>query len=93
MSLTTNYGYDYVFELASRLSPVERERLARSITGNITPESSEKHESFLPESDDVPYSPEMYSEFLLRGPVIDEKQIQLMLGAREEVNRCRPISW
>ena len=82
MPITTNYGYDYVFELASRLSPVEKRRLVRNITGRDTSEPGL-----------APYSPEKFYEFLLSGPVIEEEQIQLMQDAREEVNQCRPISW
>ena len=41
MSLTTNCGYDYVFELASRLSPVERERLSRELPKGLSPQPEE----------------------------------------------------
>ncbi len=34
MSTTSGFGYDYVFELASQLSPEEQERLAREISGS-----------------------------------------------------------
>ena len=93
MSLTTNCGYDYVFELASRLSLAERERLARSITGHNILDPGKKPESFQPESNHDPHSPEDLCEFVLRGPVIEDDQIQFLRDADEEVNRCRPISW
>ncbi len=31
MQVTTNFGYDQIFELARRLSPEEQERLAQSL--------------------------------------------------------------
>ena len=92
-TVTTGFGYDYVFRLASQLPPEEKVRLSREITEKTTTEFREKCESFLPEPDELPYSPEEFYEFLLRGPVIDEEQIQLMLDARKEVNRCQAISW
>lgn len=89
MSTTIRYGYDYVFGLALHLSPEEQERLLRELPST----SKDKRESFLAASDATPYSSEEFCEFLLRGPVIDEEHIQLMLDAREEVNRCGPMSW
>ena len=77
MSTTTELDYDYVFELATKLSKEEQGRLVRE----------------LPRASLPPYCPEKYLEFLLHGPVIPEENIQLMLEAREEVNRCQPISW
>ena len=91
MSTTIEYGY--VFDLATRLSTEEQIRLLRELSGNIPSIPYKMQESFLPESDNIPYSPEAFYEFLLRGPVIEEKQIRQMSDAREEVNRCRPISW
>ena len=93
MSVTTGFSYDYVFNLASMLSPEEQTRLVRELPSGISAKPVNKSESFLPEPDDTPYSPEEFCEFLLRGPVIDEEHIELMLAAREVVNRCQPISW
>ena len=93
MSTAIQYGYDYVFDLASRLSPKEQRRLLRELPNGFSSIPKAEHESFLPESDDSPYSPEAFYEFLLQGPVIDEEQVRRMSDAREEVNRCRPISW
>ena len=73
-----DYGYDYVFELASKLSPEEQGRLVWELPNSAAQK---------------PYCAEEFCEFLLRGPVIDETQIQLMIEAKEEVNKCRPISW
>ena len=78
MSTMAATKYDYVFELASRLSLEEQNRLVRELPDNVAQET---------------YCPEKYLEFLLHGPVIDEEHIQLMLEAKEEVNKCRPISW
>jgi len=93
MSVATGFNYDYVFNLASLLSTEERTRLVRELPNGISAKPETKYESFLPESDAAPYSAEEFYEFLLRGPVIPEEQIELMQAAREEVNRCQPISW
>ena len=77
MSATTTLDYDYVFELATKLSKEEQDRLLRE----------------LPRASLPPYSREKFLEFLRNGPVIPEENIQLMLEAREEINRCQPISW
>ena len=92
MSATVDFGYNYVFDLALRLSAEEQAQLLRELSGKSL-SSQEKRESFLPESDATPYSPDEFYEFLLRGPVIDEEHIRLMQDAREEVNRCGPMSW
>ena len=93
MSVATGFSYDYVYNLASMLSPEEQTRLVRELPKSTSAKPEGKSESFLPEPDDTPYSAEEFYEFLLQGPVIDEEHIELMLAAREEVNRCRPISW
>jgi len=93
MSAATGFSYDDVFNLASLLSPEEQTRLVRELPKGISAQPEWKRESFLTEPDDTPYSAEEFCEFLLRGPVIPEEQIELMLAAREEVNRCGPISW
>ena len=77
MSATTELDYDYVFELATKLPKEEQDRLMRELPNASLP----------------PYCHEKYLEFILRGPVIPEENIQLMLEAREEVNKCQPISW
>jgi len=83
VSTIIGLSYDYVFDLAVQLPPEEQRRLIRELPSDFSSK----------EQDAVPYSPEEFYQFLLRGPVIDEEQIQLMLDAREEVNRCHPISW
>ena len=94
MTATIDFGYDYVFGLASQLLPEEQEQLLRELPKNAPLKLEWQRESFLPDEDDgKPYCLEEFYEFLLRGPVIDEEQIQLMLEAREVVNKCRPISW
>ena len=93
MSTATGFSYDYVFNLASLLSAEEQTRLVRELPNGTSTKPEWKRESFLPEPDDAPYSPEEFLEFLLNGPVIDEEHIEHMLAAREVVNRCRPISW
>ena len=77
MSTTTGLKYDQVFELATQLSKEEQDRLIRELPNASLP----------------PYCREKYLEFLLRGPVFDEASIQLMQEAREEINKCQPISW
>jgi len=93
MSAAAGFSYDYVFNLVSRLTPEEQERLIRELPGVPSLKSKEKHESLLSEPDGTPYSPEKFYQFLLSGPVIDEEHVQMMLDAREEINRCQPISW
>ena len=98
MSAATSFNYDYVFNLASLLSTEEQTRLIRELPNGtsvkgISAKPVEKSESFLPEPDRPPYAPGEFLEVLLNGPVIDEEHIELMLAAREEVNKCRPISW
>ena len=41
MSLAARYDYNYVFELASRLSPMERERLSRELPNGLSPQPEE----------------------------------------------------
>jgi len=96
MSVATGFSYDYVFNLASLLSPAEQTRLIRELPNGtsvkgISAKPEVKGESFLPEPDRPPYAPGEFLEVLLNGPVIPEEQIELMLAAREEVNKCRPI--
>jgi hypothetical protein len=81
--------------LATLLSPEEQKRLLRELPSSKTakPEIKYEYESFLPDPDTPLYSPEEFLEILLRAPVIPEEQIELMLAAREEVNKCQPISW
>ena len=67
--------------------------MVQELPNGVSAKPEWKRESFLPGPDESPYSPEEFYEFLLRGPVIPEEQIELMLAAREEVNRCGPISW
>jgi hypothetical protein len=86
MSTVTGYDYDYVFDLASRLSPEEQMRLRRELPSPPLPQLKERDKSFLPEPDETPYSADEFYEFLLRGPVIDEQHIRLMVDAGEEVN-------
>jgi hypothetical protein len=97
MSATVNFDYDHVFNLASQLSPEERTRLLRELPRGKTPKSEIKYESefesFLPAPDAPLLSREEFLEVLRNGPVIPEEQIELMLAAREEVNKCQPISW
>jgi hypothetical protein len=93
MSTITGFNYDYVFNLAARLSPEEQARLLRELPNGTSSKPVEKYGGFLSEPEETPYSPDEFYEFLLRGPVIDEEHIEFMLDAREEVNRCRPISW
>jgi len=93
MSAAIGFNYDQVFNLASLLSPEEQTRLLRELPNSISAKPKEQSESFLPEPDATPYSSEEFLEFLLNGPVIDEEHIGLMLAAKEEINRCHPISW
>ena len=93
MSTTIEYGYNYIFDLASRLSPEEQKQLLRELSDNSSSTSKERRESLLSEPDAAPYSPDEFYEFLLHGPVIDDEHIRLMLEAKEEVNRCGPILW
>ena len=93
MSALTVFNYDYVFNLAVRLSPEEQARLLRELPNGTPSKPVEKYGGFLPKPDVTPYSPDEFYEFLLRGPVIDEEHIGFMLDAREEFNRCCPISW
>ena len=88
MSTAVRFDYDYVFDLATRLSPEEQGRLLREL-----PKPEGIRVNLIPEPETDSYSSEEFCEFLLRGPVIDESRIQLMLEAKEEVNKCRPISW
>jgi hypothetical protein len=96
MSVVARTSYDYVFNLASLLSPEEQTRLVRELPKSVSevsakPKINYEHESFLPDQDTPPYAPGEFYEFLLQGPVIDEEHIELMLAAREEVNKCQPI--
>jgi len=70
--------------LASLLSPAEQTRLIRELPNGISAKPVEKSESFLPEPDAAPCSPEEFYEFLLRGLVIDEEHIELMLVANSD---------
>ena len=81
MSVVADFSYDYVFSMVSRLTPEEQERLVREMPSVSVskPETS--------------YSSEEFYRFLLSGPVIDEEHVQMMRDAREEINRCQPISW
>jgi len=45
MSTMLEYGYDYVFDLASRLSPKEQKRLLRELPNGFSPPSKEPQES------------------------------------------------
>jgi len=69
-------------EIALQLSPEEQEQLLQELSNGALLKSGTKRESFFSEAEDAPYSPEEFYEFLLRGPVIDETQIQLMLDAK-----------
>jgi hypothetical protein len=95
MSVATRFSYDNVFNLASQLSPAEQTRLVQELPKEVSAKPKKKYEcefeSFLPDPDAPPYTPEEFYEVLLSCPVIEEEQIELMLAAREEVNKCRPI--
>ena len=95
MSATTGFNYNYVFDLAMQLLPAEQKRLVRELPNGTVPKQKDKFESFLPDPDEEeePYDPEEFLEFLLNVPVLSEEQIQRMLDAREDVNKCRPIVW
>jgi hypothetical protein len=100
MSVATRFSYDYVFDLASQLSPAEQTRLVQELpkpksVSEVSAKPKIKYEcefeSFLPDPDRPPFTTEEYLEVLRNGPVIDEEHIELMLAAREEVNKCQPI--
>jgi hypothetical protein len=93
MPATIAFNYDQVFELVMQLSPAEQTRLVQELPKETIQKVEKSRESFIPEDDGAPYSHEEFLEFLLHFPVIGEEQIQLMLEAREEVNKCQPISW
>jgi len=95
MTATTGFNYNYVFDLAVQLSPEEQKRLVQELPNGTAPKPKEKFESFLPDPDEEeePYDHEEFCQFILNGPVLSEEQIQRMLDAREEVNKCRPIVW
>ena len=95
MSATTAFNYNYVFDLAVQLSPEEQKRLVRELPNGTETKPVRNFGSFLPEpgEEEEPYDHEEFCQFILNGPVLSEEQIQRMLDAREEVNKCRPIVW
>ena len=74
MSTTTEFNYNYVFDLAVQLSPEEQKRLVRELPNGTAPKSSEKFESFLPDpnEEEEPYDHadasqrEFWKDFLRR---------------------------
>ena len=82
MQMTIDIGYDQVFQLVRQLSPTEKTRLFReSACATTYPAISE------PEVPD-----EEYYEFLMNFPVVSEEEIERILEAKKEVDKCRPVS-
>jgi len=82
MQMTIDIGYDQVFQLVRQLSPKEKIRLFRESACPTTyPAVSE------PEVPD-----EEYYKFLMNFPVVSEEEIELILEAKKEVDKCRPVS-
>ena len=82
MQLTVDLGYDQVFQLVRQLSSGDKERLFHEGRSLIMPTK-------LPESE---MSDEEYYDFLMNFPVVSEEEIEKILEAKEEVNKCRPVS-
>ena len=82
MQATINIEYDQVFELVRQLPPRERKRLfLESEFSTVIPT--------LPETE---ISDEEYYEFLMNFPVVSEEEIEQILEAKKEVDKCRPVS-
>ena len=81
MQMTINIGYDQVYELVRQLPPKEKIRLHESIFSTPFPSRSES---------DV--SDDEYYEFLMNFPVVSEEEIEQILEAKKEVDKCRPVS-
>jgi hypothetical protein len=81
MQLTIDLGYDQIFQLVRQLSPSDKERLFHESSDFATPMK-------IPEPE---MSDEEYYEFAMNFPVISEEEIGLMLEAKKEVDKCRPI--
>jgi hypothetical protein len=82
MQATNSVGYDQAFQFVRLLSPKEKERLFRE---TMYPNTSAKlSESIIPD--------EEYYEFLMNFPVVSEKEIEQILEAKKEVDKCCPVS-
>ena len=81
MQMTINVGYDQVYELVRQLPPREKIRLHESLFSTTLPG--------IPESKTPD---EEYYEFLMNFPVVSEEEIEQILEAKKEVDKCRPVS-
>ena len=79
MQLTINIGYDQIYELVRQLPPKEKMRLHESIFSPF-PSVSEPN---VPDDE--------YYEFLMNFPVVSEEEIEQILEAKKEVDKCRPV--
>jgi len=82
MQMTIDVGYDQVFQLVRQLSPKEKTRLFLESACPTT--YSTVSELEVPD--------EEYYEFLMNFPVVSEEEIELILEAKKEVDKCRPVS-
>lgn len=91
MSLTNNFGYEYVFKLAKQLTPEERKMLSREL--NQT--GVKKHEPKpLPvmSDEEIAERKQRLLEKALQCPVLSEEELKKFDEARKEINECRLAS-
>jgi len=81
MQLTIDIGYDQVFQLVRQLPPREKTRLHESVFSAMSPTTPEP---VIPDDE--------YYEFLMNFPVVSEEEIEQILEAKKEVNKCQPVS-
>ena len=79
MQMTLDIGYDQIYELVRQLPPREKIRLHESIFSSPFPGSAEPE---IPDKE--------YYEFLMNFPVVSEEEVEQILEAKKEVDKCRP---
>ena len=85
MSTAIQYGYDYVFDLASRLSPKEQRRLLRELPNGSSFQSKEPQES-------VPAEPIISREEIEEFKRIGERRQRKRSPEEIEANRQRLLN-